>query len=351
MKLFDEEMVMIKNLLKKTELYVGAIILLIAIIIELRSKSFFMVNNIVNILNASVVPGLFTISTFMIILSGGMDISFPAVAALTSYVTVDVLNSMNYDGPVVLIFIIAAILGALCGAVNAFFIAKMKLPPLIVTLGTQSVFRGILQGALNASQINMLPQSMNDFGKSSVYVAINPKTGTSSHLPTGFLIMVTILIISYIILNKTLFGRGIYAIGGDAVSAERAGFNVVRIRFFLYIFSGIVAGLTGIIRSSMNQMVHPTNLFGIEMTIIAGVILGGVSLIGGRGSLTGAMLGMYLITMVENSLLLLGIPAYWQTFFVGAVIIIGISATSYRSIVASRKPRTLRGDVLEVEHE
>lgn len=332
---------MLKKLFKKTELYVGAIVLLIAIFIEISSGSFFNANNILDLLNAAIVPGLFTITTFMIILSGGLDISFPAIAALTTYVTVDVLNSMSYQGPVIFIFLISATLGGLCGLVNAFFISKLKLPPLIVTLGTQSVFRGLLQGAMNAQQINILPDSMSSFGKSSIYNAVHKVTGTTSRLPTGFLILLGVLVFSYFILNKTMFGRGIYAIGGDPISAERAGFNVHKIRMFLYTFSGVIAGITGIVRSSMNQMVHPTNLFGMEMTIIAGVILGGASLVGGKGSLTGVMLGMFLLTMVENSLLLLGVPVYWQTFFVGAVIILGISATSYREIVSSRKAKTI----------
>lgn len=330
------------KIFKKTEFYVGAFILVIAIIIQVRSGAFFQASTIVSVLNAFVVPALFSISTFMVILSGGMDISFPAVAALTSYTTVEILNSLNYTGSVIVVFLIAGALGALCGVVNAFFIANLDLPPLIVTLGTQSVYRGILQGVFNAQQINDLPPAMSKFGKTSIYVALDPKTQTTSHLPAGFLILVGFVLLAYFILNKTMFGRGIYAVGGDPTSAERAGFNVVKIRYFLYVFSGIIAGITGIIRSSMNQMVHPTNLFGIEMTIIAGVILGGVSLVGGRGILTGALLGMFLLTMVENSLLLLGIPAYWQTFFVGAVIIIGITVTSYRSILAHRHMRTVR---------
>ncbi|NLJ94588.1 MAG: ABC transporter permease [Clostridiaceae bacterium] len=333
---------MLKNLVKKTEFYVALVILVIALLIHVRSGAFFQTNNILDILNASVVPGLFTVSTFMIILSGGMDISFPAIAALTSYVTVDVLNSINYEGSMVLIFVMAAVLGALCGLVNAFFIASLNLPPLIVTLGTQSVYRGLLQGALNAQQINMLPPAMGKFARASVYTAEDPVTGATSHLPAGFIIFVAVVILAYFILYRTMFGRGVYAIGGDLVSAERAGFNVLAIRYFLYIFSGIVAGITGIVRSSMNQMVHPTNLFGIEMTIIAGVILGGASLVGGKGSLLGALLGMFLLTMVQNSMLLLGIPGYWQTFFVGLVIILGISITSYRNLVAADKAKTLR---------
>lgn len=326
-----------KKVLRKTEFYIFLVIVALGIVIQAKSGQFFTGNNFVDLANALIVPALFSIGTFMIIVSGGIDVSFPAQAALTSYIVVIVLNGAGFSGPVIVPFLMAAGIGLVLGAFNALFIAKMRLIPLIVTLGTQSVFRGILQGALNAEQINVLPSSMTEFGKSSLFVATNPQTGTTSAMPSAFLILVVVVVIAFLILHYTMLGRGIYAIGGDESSAHRAGFKVVRTKTFVYCLAGVIAGITGIIRVCMMNMVHPTNLFGMEMTVIAAVVLGGTSITGGTGTLTGTILGVLLLTIVENSLILLGVPAYWQQFFTGVLIIVGTAVSSLQVLRSQRR--------------
>ena len=234
-------------------------------------------------------------------------------------------------------FLFAGALGLACGAFNALFIAKMRLPALIATLGTQSVFRGILQGALNAQQINDLPISMKEFGDTNLLVSSN-EAGVTSLLPIAFLVLVVVVVIAFIIMRYTMLGRGIYAIGGDENSANRAGFKVMKIQFFVYCFAGVLAGVTGVIRASMMNMVHPTNMFGMEMTVIAAIVLGGTSITGGTGTLTGTMLGTFLLTMVSNSLIMLGVPSYWQDFMTGLLIIVGTAVSSIQ-ILRSQKQK------------
>lgn len=327
----------IKKMTHQTEFYIFLVIIVLACIIQGRSGQFFTGNNIVSLLNAMIVPALFSIGTFMIIVSGGIDVSFPAVAALTSYVVTIVLNAADYTGPIVVPFLFAGALGLACGAFNALFIAKMRLPALIATLGTQSVFRGILQGALNAQQINDLPISMKEFGDTNLLVSSN-EAGVTSLLPIAFLVLVVVVAIAFIIMRYTMLGRGIYAIGGDENSANRAGFKVMKIQFFVYCFAGVLAGVTGVIRASMMNMVHPTNMFGMEMTVIAAIVLGGTSITGGTGTLTGTMLGTFLLTMVSNSLIMLGVPSYWQDFMTGLLIIVGTAVSSIQ-ILRSQKQR------------
>ncbi len=327
----------IKKMTHQTEFYIFLVIIVLACIIQGRSGQFFTGNNIVSLLNAMIVPALFSIGTFMIIVSGGIDVSFPAVAALTSYVVTVVLNAADYTGPIVVPFLFAGALGLACGAFNALFIAKMRLPALIATLGTQSVFRGILQGALNAQQINDLPISMKEFGDTNLLVSSN-EAGVTSLLPIAFLVLVVVVVIAFIIMRYTMLGRGIYAIGGDENSANRAGFKVMKIQFFVYCFAGVLAGVTGVIRASMMNMVHPTNMFGMEMTVIAAIVLGGTSITGGTGTLTGTMLGTFLLTMVSNSLIMLGVPSYWQDFMTGLLIIVGTAVSSIQ-ILRSQKQK------------
>ena len=327
----------IKKMTHQTEFYIFLVIIVLACIIQGRSGQFFTGNNIVSLLNAMIVPALFSIGTFMIIVSGGIDVSFPAVAALTSYVVTIVLNAADYTGPIVVPFLFAGALGLACGAFNALFIAKMRLPALIATLGTQSVFRGILQGALNAQQINDLPISMKEFGDTNLLVSSN-EAGVTSLLPNAVLVLVVVVAIAFIIMRYTMLGRGIYAIGGDENSANRAGFKVMKIQFFVYCFAGVLAGVTGVIRASMMNMVHPTNMFGMEMTVIAAIVLGGTSITGGTGTLTGTMLGTFLLTMVSNSLIMLGVPSYWQDFMTGLLIIVGTAVSSIQ-ILRSQKQK------------
>jgi len=322
----------IKKVTRRTEFYIFLVIIVLALIIQARSNQFFTGNNLVDLAGALVVPALFSIGTFMIIVSGGIDVSFPALAALVSYVVTIVLNGANYTGPIVIPFLFAGALGLVCGAFNGLFIAKMRLP-----------FRGILQGALNAQQINILPDSMKEFGKSSLFVSQNAE-GVTSMMPVAFIVLVVVVVIAFLLLRYTMLGRGIYAVGGDESSANRAGFKVTNIKMFVYCFAGVIAGVTGIIRACMMNMVHPTNMFGMEMTVIAAIVLGGTSLTGGTGTLTGTILGIFLLTMVQNSLIMLGVPAYWQDFVTGLLIIIGTAVSSMQLLRSQRQKKTSLAD-------
>lgn len=130
-----------------------------------------------------------------------------------------------------------------------------------------------------------------------------------------------------------------YAIGGNPQSAHTAGFNVKRTKFIMYIIIGMIASASGICRVCMMQQMHPTNMLGMEMNIIAGVVLGGVALTGGAGTLTGCILGTFLIILVQNSMILLGIPTTWSDVFVGLVIVIGVSLTAWQSTRTSKSKK------------
>jgi simple sugar transport system permease protein len=226
--------------------------------------------------------------------------------------------------------------GALLGAFNGVLISLFSLPPLIVTLGASSVFKGIMQGVLSSVQIAVIPKGMSSFGTAALFVAKNPESGLSSRMPVAFLVLVIVLLLAFFILKYTMFGRGIYAIGGNETSAYRAGFNVKGIKFLLYVGVGMIASLAGLIRGCMMTQAHPTNMLGMEMMIIAGIVLGGTSITGGSGSLTGCMLGTILIVIVQNSLILLGVPTFWQGFFLGLLIIIGTGVSAMQVSRANR---------------
>lgn len=320
----------IRKLLRRNETYISLVIMLLALLIELRSQQFFTPNNLVDLASALIVPGLFAVGAFLVIVSGGIDVSFPALASLSVYTTTKILLDVKYEGGMLLPILMVLVFGGLLGAVNGFLISQFSLPTLIVTLGTSSVFKGIMQGALESKQLAVIPPGMTAFGKSSLFIAQNAQSGLTSRMPTAMLILLAVLAITWFVLRHTMMGRGVYAIGGNEVSATRAGFNVKRTKFLLYVVVGMVASLAGLVRVCMMSQCHPTNMLGMEMMIIAGVVLGGTAITGGMGTLTGCMLGTILIVIVSNSLILLGVPTVWQGFFLGVLVIVGTGVSAFQ---------------------
>ncbi|MDD4302117.1 MAG: ABC transporter permease [Sphaerochaeta sp.] len=337
----DTTRTLLKKLSRRNEPYIFLVLLALCLLIEFRSGQFFSSNNLVDIASALIVPGLFAIGTFLVIISGGIDVSFPALASLSVYATTKYLLDTNYEGGVWVAILMALAIGALLGAFNGLFIGYFKLPALIVTLGSSSVFKGIMQGALNSRQLTIIPSGMRDWGTSAIFTARNPVSGLTSRMPVTFIAFVIVLLFVFFLLKYTMFGRGIYAIGGSEVSAHRAGFNVVRTKVVMYIMVGMIASLAGVIRVCMMQQAHPTNMLGMEMNIIAGVVLGGTAITGGRGTLLGCMLGTLLIVIVENSMILLGIPTSYKSVFTGALIIIGTGVSAYQ-VMHMNKVRSKR---------
>ena len=329
----------VKKIFQSNEPYIFLIIILLGIVVQIRSGQFFTANNIVDLLSAMIVPGLFAIAEFMALIAGGIDVSFPALASLSAYATTKFLLDKNYEGNVLLAFVIAIAIGAVLGAFNGYFIGYLNLNAMIVTLGSASIFQGIMQGTLRANQLSVIPPGMKSFGTAAFLTATNKANGLTSILPYTFISLVLVCAVMHFVLHYTIFGRGIYAIGGNPQSAHTAGFNVKRTKFIMYIIIGMIASASGICRVCMMQQMHPTNMLGMEMNIIAGVVLGGVALTGGAGTLTGCILGTFLIILVQNSMILLGIPTTWSDVFVGLVIVIGVSLTAWQSTRTSKSKK------------
>nr|WP_277816249.1 ABC transporter permease [Microbacterium ginsengiterrae] len=324
-------------MLRANEFYLLLVIVALSLIIQARSGQFFSANNIVDLANAMVVPGIFAVGAFLVLVSGGIDVSFPALASLAVYATTRILVDAGWSGGVWLPFLLAIAFGAILGAFNGLFTSRIAVPVLIITLGTANVFSGFMQGALGSVQIPNIPAGMSEFGRATLFVATNPASGLTSNMPVSFLLLIAVVVGAFLLLRYTKFGRGIYAIGGDESAASRAGFNVRRIKFWLYVIVGMTAAIAGLVRTSMMEQMHPTNLLGMELMVIAAVVLGGTAITGGTGTLTGAMLGTLLIVIVQNSMILVGIPTFWQGFALGVLIIVGTGISAVQLTRRSRK--------------
>jgi simple sugar transport system permease protein len=331
-----------RRIISRSEPWVFVAIVALSLLIQITSGQFFTGNNLVDLARALIVPGLLSIGCMMVIVSGGIDVSFTAVASLAMYVTDKILLKSEYSGNILLAYAMSGGFGLLLGALNGFLIAYLRLPTLVVTLGTGSLFTGLMFGAFAASASDV-PPAMVAHGKEILFTAVNSELGLTSDMPSQILILVGMLILAFFILRYTMLGRGIYAIGGDEAAAERAGFNVRGIKMFLYCFVGVLAGITGVARISMMAYADPSTMLGMELTVIAAVVLGGARVSGGLGTLTGTVLGIALMTILANSLILIGIPTYWSRAFTGLVIIIGTGVTARQIARDSHDRHELKG--------
>ncbi|MGE5139699.1 MAG: ABC transporter permease, partial [Rudaea sp.] len=304
-------------------------IVALALLIGFVNPVFFSLRNLFDLLRSATVAGIFSVGVLIVIVSGGIDVSFTAIAAFALYLTTKVILGLGINPPVIVEFALAAVIGLGLGLFNAIFISGFRLPTLIVTLGTQSLFRGFLLFVIGAKLIRDIPDAMTDFARTNLLVIREPD-GSLAQLPFAFLILVAAAILTYWLLKYTMLGRGIYAIGGAPEAAERAGFNIPRIQFFIYGFVGFLSGIAGMTYACMNRQANPFDIVGTELDVIAAVVLGGANLMGGRGSVVGTLLGIFLVVMLNNSLILLGVPTVWQRVVIGLVIIIGTGIPAWQ---------------------
>lgn len=322
----------VKRMTRRTEFWIFLVLIIMIIAIQVISGGQLLEpSTVVTILRSMVVDGMFAMICLIVMVSGGFDLSFPAIAALAYSVSTTICVNAGIDN-VFVGFLLAGIIGCVMGMLNGVIIANFSLNTMIVTLGTQTFFMGLSMGVLQMKEItSTLPKSFRALGELSLFTVTN-SAGLTSNMTAMFIPFVILCIITSFILNKTMFGRALYAIGGNEVSAERAGYNVKRVKFILYTVVGGVAGLIGMVRVCMARQSIPKALVGKEMTIIPAVILGGASIFGGEGSVFGTVTAVAIITVVSNSMLLVGISSYWQDFFNGLIILIGVTISALQAM-------------------
>lgn len=314
----------------RNETLVALVVLAFCAAAATASANFLTVTTLFDLLRSSIIIGIFAIGVQLVLISGGIDVSFTAIAAFAMYTTTLTLVSLGVDVPWYGAFGLSIAIGAGLGAINGIFIAIFKLPTLIVTLGTLSMFRGFLLTFVGSELISNVPAGMRDFSR-MMMVRGTTEQGYFYSLPWAFAALVIVIALTWFILYRTLLGRQIFAIGGSVDSARRIGINVRATQFFVYIYVGAMAGLAGILHASMARVANPFDLVGLELSVIAAVVLGGARLTGGYGTITGTLLGVALIVLVNNSLILLGIPSTWQSVVIGVLILLGTGVPAFQA--------------------
>jgi len=329
----------VNRLLRSNEALVALTIVGLCLVIGLNNPVFFSVGNLFDLLRSSIVMGIFAMCVLIVIVSGGIDVSFTAIGVFALYSTVRILKEFMPDAPIWMAFLIASLIGLGLGMINAFFIARFKLPTLIVTLGTLSMFHGFLLFAIGNQIIRDVPPAMDAFARSAL-LRIPLERGTANLHP-AILITIAVILVVWLLLTFTMLGRGIYALGGARDAAERAGFNVARIQYFIYGFVGLLSGVAGMTFGSLARQANPQDIVGLELNVIAAVVLGGAQLTGGRGTVIGTILGVMLVVIANNSLILIGVPSVWQRVVIGLIILIGTGLPAIQARRAGKRSYSL----------
>jgi simple sugar transport system permease protein len=296
-----------------------------ALILSAFNPNFFSLATVVDLVRNGLVTGIFAIGVVMVLASGGIDVSFTAIGVFALYATMKLIQTFGIDVGVISIagvFAMGAVIGALLGLVNGILIGGLRLPTLIVTLGTLSLFRGAVLTFLGTVYITTVPSEIISFAR-TVLVRVQSPTGQMVPLPASALVLFGVAVLVAVVLNFTMFGRKIYAIGGSEESAARIGINVPRVKIAVYTIAGAIAGLAGITQMTLSRMANPFDLVGSELNVIAAVVLGGARIGGGYGTVGGTLIGVFVITMINTSLLAAGVPSYWQQVVVGCLIVLG----------------------------
>ncbi|TFC71447.1 ABC transporter permease [Cryobacterium sp. TMS1-20-1] len=315
-----------------------ALVLLgLIVAMSIANPTFFTLNTGFSILRSSIVPVIFALGVLIVVITGGIDVSFAAIAIFAGYSTVTFCLSAGFDPGLPGIFLIAIAVGAALGLINGVVIARFNLPTLIVTLGTQGIFFGAMYTYVGATYYADLPKSMADLATSNLF-DITTDIGRAYLHVLVVPVLVLCLAVGWM-LKRTMFGRSLYAIGGDIEAARRAGFQVKRTQISVYMLVGALAAIAGVIHIVLSRSANPRDLVGGELDIIAAVILGGAAIFGGRGSVTGTVLGVLLVQVIKNSLLLVGVQSAWLRTAVGVLLVVGVGI---QAIAGRRDARRMR---------
>jgi len=324
------------TLAARMETSLAAVIVIVILIFSISSPYFLTLSNASDLIEAYAVTTILAAGVFVVLVSGGIDISFAAVAAVTQYVAAIVAT--RYGVPAVPAIALACVLGALMGCINALLTYFLNVVSIIVTIATSSIFYALLIYFTGGREIYNLPDWWSN---RVVFFRFETADGDIARITLPMLIMLTVVVVTHVLMSRTHAGRQIYALGGNPEAARRAGIRVLRLQLLVYGYLGLLAGIAGFIQAHRFHQVVPSAMFGTELSVLAVAILGGASLVGGLGSMGGVALGVLLLAILQNGLNLLGVSPYFFDVVIGLVILISISVTAATQRSNGRRRRIL----------
>ncbi|MFK0333996.1 ABC transporter permease [Rhizobium sp. NPDC090275] len=286
-------------------------LVVVSILMGIASDNFFSLGNIMNVLRQVSINGIIAVGMTMVILTGGIDLSVGAVMALVGTLVAGLMVKAGLPGGAALS--VGVMVGPLIGLLNGFLVAWGRMPSIIVTLATMGMARGIGLIYSGGYPISGIPGWVSWFG-----------VGRVGFVPVPVILMAVIYALAWIILNRTPFGRHVYAIGGNELAAKLSGVKTRRVKLSVYAISGLTASLAAVVLTGRLMSGQPNAGVGFELDAIAAVVLGGTAIAGGRGLILGTLIGAVLLGILNNGLNLMGINPYLQDVIKGGIILLAI---------------------------
>lgn len=292
----------------------GIIIILVVMMIFLSirtSGAFIGKTNLLNILRQIACIGVLACGETAVIVAGGMDLSVGSTVSLVSVLVASMAHPGDY--PLIVPVLVGIGVGLLCGLFNGISVAKLGIPPFIVTMSTMTIFAGIALLITKGTPINHFSDAFNFIGGGKILT-----------IPFPIFILLLVVVLSWFLMKKTTTGYHITSVGGNEEAAKMAGVNTVRTKIFAYTFCGVMSGIGGILLTSRVQSGLANLGDGLEMKAIAAAVIGGASLAGGKGHVLYTIIGACIIGVINNGMDLLRVNMYWQDIVSGAVIMIAV---------------------------
>ncbi len=308
---------------RRTETALAGVIVVVSVVFSLASPYFLTLSNATDLIEANSVTTILAAGVFVVLVSGGIDISFAAVASVTQYVAA--VMATQYSLPMWPTIALACALGVALGTINALLTYYLRVVSIIVTIATSSIYYATLIYVTGGSEIYNLPDWWTN---RIVFFHTKSASGDIARITLPMAIMTAVVIVTHLLMTRTRLGRQIYAFGGNPEAANRIGIKILPLQMSVYGYLGLLAGLAGFVQAHRVHQAVPTAMFGTELNVLAVAILGGASLLGGTGSMGGVVLGVLLLAILQNGLNLLGV-SYFFGVVVGLTILISISVTGY----------------------
>lgn len=288
-----------------------AAFLILVIVLAATSPSFLTLQNILNVLRQSSIIGIIAIGMTFVIIKGGIDLSVGSILGFSAVVATSFAHPGDY--PLIVPIVMGLLVGLGCGLVNGLIIARWNIAPFIVTLGMLTAARGMTLVYTDGKPIINLSDGYNFLG-----------SGYFLGLPIAVIVFIVVIAFGLFLLNFTKFGRHVFAVGGNEKAARLSGVNVFSAKVAVYAIAGLASGMSGILLSSRVMTGSPILGQGYELDAIAAVVIGGTSLTGGRGSIVGTVIGVLIISIMNNGLDLLNVSSYYQQIIKGAIIVLAV---------------------------
>ena len=320
---------------RTTEGWLVVVIVALCALLGLATNSFLTVGNIVDLININAINVIFAVGLLVVLVTGGIDISFAVAASVVQYLTALAVDAVG-GGNWLVGILLASLFGFGLGAINAALIYHFRIISIVATIATFSLFFGFLMFFTGGVSIYDLPDWWVD---RIDLIEYETPTGEFVSLTLPVAVMVVTVLATWVLLQRLNLGRQLYALGDNPEGARRIGVDVRAMHYLAYGWLGICAGIGGLMQAHYVQEVVPNALYGRELDVLAATVLGGARLGGGRGSILGVLLGVALIAITQNGLNLLGISPYAFDMIIGAVILVAITATNLKLPAPARQGR------------